>query len=68
MLRTAHEDKVKHFLLQLRKKGSVVNIVVANATTKALISRSNGEYRKLVTLDSTTLAKVFFRMLDFVNF
>ena len=34
------DEKVKHFLLQLRKKGSAVNTIVAVATVKALIARS----------------------------
>ena len=38
------DEKVKHFLLQLRKKGGVVNTVAAAATAKALTARSSDEH------------------------
>ena len=38
------DEKMRHFSLQLRKKGGVVNTVVAVATAKALIARSSDEY------------------------
>ena len=43
MLRAALNEKVKHFLLQLKEKGGVVNTVMANAVAKVLIARSNAE-------------------------
>ena len=48
------DEKVKYFLLQLRKKGDVVNTVVAVATAKALITRNSVEHLKLTDLESTT--------------
>ena len=59
------DEKVKHFLLQLRKKGSVVNTVVAVATAKALIARSSDEHLKLIDLESTTWAKSLFKQMGF---
>ena len=47
------DKKVKYFLLQLRKKGGVVNTVVAVATAKTLIARSSDEHLKLIDLEST---------------
>ena len=55
------DDKVKHFLLQLRKKGGVVNTVVAVPT--ALIARSRDEHLKLIDLESTTWAKSLFKRM-----
>ena len=59
------DEKVKYFLLQLRKKGDVVNTVVAVATAKALITRNSDEHLKLNDLESTTWAKSFFKQMGF---
>ena len=59
------DEKMKHFSLQLRKKGGVVNTVKAVATAKALITRSSDEYLKLIDLESTTWIKSLFRLMGF---
>ena len=59
------DKKVKYFLLQLRKKGGVVNTVVAVATAKTLIARSSDEHLKLIDLESTILAKSLFKRTGF---
>ena len=56
------DEKVKHFLLQLRKKGGVVNAVVVVATAKALIARSSDEHLKLKL---TTWPKSLFKRTAF---
>ena len=56
------DEKVKHFLLQLRKKGGVVNAVVVVATAKALIARSSDEHLKLKL---TTWPKSLFKRTGF---
>ena len=48
------DEKVRHFLVKLRKKGGVVNTVVAVATAKALITRSDDEHLKAIDLNSTS--------------
>lgn len=40
-----------------------MNTVVANATAKALIARSNDEHLQLIDLESTTLPKNLFRRI-----
>ena len=42
----AMDEKVRHFLVIVRRKGGVVNTVIANATARALIERSNEEHLK----------------------
>lgn len=42
----AMDEKVRHFLVIVRTKGGVVNTVIANATARALIERSNEEHLK----------------------
>ena len=59
------DEKIKHFSLQLRKKGGVVNTVVAVAAAKALIARSSDEHLKLTDLESTTWAKSLFKLMGF---
>ena len=59
------DEKMRHFSLQLRKKGGVVNTVVAVATAKALIARSSDEYLKLIDLELTTWAKSLFKLMGF---
>ena len=59
------DEKVKHILLVLRKKGGVANTVVGVATAKALIARSNDEHLKLIDLESATFAKSLFRRMRF---
>ena len=59
------DEKVKYSLLELRKKGGVVNTVVAVTTAKALIARSSVEHMKLIDLESTTWAKSLFKRMGF---
>ena len=59
------DEKIQQFLQMLRKKGGVVNTVVANAAAKALISRS--EYEHFVDLDRTSWAKSIFKRMGFVK-
>ena len=48
------------FLLALRKKGGVVNTVVAIATAKALIEKSDEEHLKLINFDRCFKAESLF--------
>ena len=59
------DEKVQSFLHVLRRKGGVVNTVVAIATVKALITRSEYENLKCLDLDSSFWAKSFFRRIGF---
>ena len=61
------DETVKNFLIALRKKGGVVNTVVANATAKALISKSDDEHLRLIDLNSSSWAKSLFKRMDFVK-
>ena len=66
MLRTL-DEKVKTFLLVLRRKGGVVNTVVAVATAKALIARNPDEDLKCLDLDSSYWAKSLVRRMGFAK-
>ena len=63
------DENVKHFSLQQRKKGSVVNtVVVAVATTKELILTvisDDDEDLKLIDLESKAWAKSLFKQMGF---
>ena len=48
------DEKVKNFLLILRRKGGVVNSVVAIAAAQALIQKSSDEHLKCVDLVSSS--------------
>ena len=61
------DETVKKFLIALRKKGGVVNTVVANATAKALISKSDDEHLRVIDLDSSSWAKSLFQRMGFVK-
>ena len=61
------DEKVKNFLHVLRRKGGVVNTVVAVATAKALIARSSDEHLKSLDLDSSFWAKSLFRRMGFTK-
>ena len=50
MLGTIYE-KVQHFLMILKEKGGVMNIVAANTTARALIERSDEEHVKRMSLN-----------------
>ena len=49
----------------LRRKGGVVNTVVAIATAKALIARSQDEHLKCTDLEPTSRAKSLFKRMGF---
>ena len=59
------DEKVQSFLHVLRRKGGVVNTVVAIATAKALIARSDEEHLKCIDIDKTSWAKSLFRRMGF---
>ena len=62
------DENVKRFSLQQRKKGGVVNTVVAVATTKELkltMISDDDEDLKLIDLESTAWAKSFFQHMGF---
>ena len=59
------DAKVQTFLHVLRRKGGVVNTVVAIATAKALIARSQDEHLKCIDLESTSWAKSLFKRMGF---
>ena len=61
------DEKIKTFLYMLRRKGGVVNAVVAVATAKALIVRSPDEHFKCLDLDSSYWAKGLFRRMGFTK-
>ena len=61
------DEQVKNFLLILRRKGGVVNRVVAKATANALISRSNDEYLKSIDLENSSWARSLFTRMGFVK-
>ena len=61
------DEKVKTFLRVLRKKGGVVNTVVAVATAKALIGRSQDEHLKCLDSGSSYWAKSLFRRMGFTK-
>ena len=54
-------------MLTLRKKGGVVNTVIANATAKALIDKSADEHLKVLDLESSFWAKSLFQRMGFVK-
>ena len=61
------DEKRKTFLHVLRRKGGVVNTVVAVATAKAMIARSPDEHLKCLDLDSSYWVKSLFRRMGFMK-
>ena len=61
------DEKVKNFLLALRRKGGVVNTVVAIAAAKALIQKSNEDHLKVIELEKSSWAKSLFQRLGFTK-
>ena len=59
------DPKVQTFLHVVRRKGGVVNTVVAIATAKSLIVRSQDEHLKCIDLESTSWAKSLFKRMGF---
>ena len=60
-------EKIKTFLLALRKKGVLVITVFAIATAKVLIEKSDNENLKLIVLDKCFWAKILFCRMGFVK-
>ena len=54
------DEKSQSFLHVLRRKGGIVNTVVAVTTAKVLIAGSEYEHLKFLDLDSSFWAKVSF--------
>ena len=63
MLRPLNE-KVKNFLMILRRKEEVVNSVVAIAVAQGLIEKSTEEYLQCIDLIPSTWLRVFFKGWD----
>ena len=61
------DEKVKNILTILRRKGGVVNTVVAIATAQALKERSQDEHLKCIDLESSSWAKSLFKRMGFVK-
>ena len=61
------DTKVQEYLNMSRKKGAIVNSVVAIATAKALIEQSSEEHPKSISLENTEWARSLFRRMGFVR-
>ena len=51
----------------LRRKGGVVNTVIADATAQALIDRSQGEQLKSIDSESSSWVKSLFHRVGFLK-
>ena len=60
-------EKIKTFLIALRKKGGFFNTVVGIATAKALTEKSDNKHLKLIDLDRRFGAKSTFCRVVFVK-
>ena len=63
----AIDEKVRHFLMIIRRKGGVVNTVVANATVRVLLGRSHEEHLKCIDHEHSSWAKRLFRRMGLVK-
>ena len=63
----ALDEKVRNFLQIVRRKGGVVNTVVAIATAKALIEKSDQQHLKNLDLERSSWAKSLFQRMGFVR-
>ena len=61
------DEKVKNFLLILRRKGGVVNSVVAIAAAQTLIQKSSDKHLKCIGLVSSSWTQSLFRRMGFVR-
>ena len=61
----ALDAKVQTILYVLKGKGGVINTLVAIATAKALIARSQDEHLKCIDLESRSWAKRLFKRTGF---
>ena len=66
MLETV-DEKVCSFLQIIRRKGGVVNSIVAIAIAKALIAKSDLEHQKALDLENSSWTKSLFWRMDFVR-
>ena len=66
MLETV-DGKVYSFLQKPIRKGGVVNLVVAIATAKALIGKSDLEHLKSLDLENSSWPKSLFQMMNIVR-
>ena len=66
MLETV-DEKVCNFLQIVRRKGGVVNSIVAIATAKALIAKSDLEHQKALDLKNSSWTKSLFQRMGFVR-
>ena len=66
MLETV-DEKVCNFLQIVRRKGGVVNSVVAIATAKVLVTKSDLEHLKALDLENSSWTKSLFRRTGFVR-
>ena len=60
-------EMVQRFLLAVRKKGGVVNAVVARSVAKALVKRSGKKELGVIDLDSRWWIQSLFRWMHFVR-
>lgn len=61
------DEKVKKFLVALRREGGAVNTVVAITAAQALIQESNKEHLKLTDLEKSSQAKSLFQRIEFTK-
>ena len=61
------DEKIKNFLLILRRKGGVVNSVVVIAALQAPIQKSSDEHSKCIDLVSSSWTQSLFRRMGFVR-
>jgi len=61
------DEKVKNFLMILRRKGGVVNSVVAIAAAQALIQKSPEEHLKCIDILTSSWTQSLFRRMGFAR-
>ena len=59
------DEKVRRFLQVMRRKGGVINTVVAIATAKALIAKNDLEHLKVIDIEGSSWAKSLFQRMGF---
>ena len=61
------DEMVQRFLHALRRKGGVVNVVVARSVAKALVKRSRKRELEVLDLDGRSWVQSLFRRMGFVR-
>ena len=61
------DEKVKNFILALRRKGGVVITVVAIAAAKAFFQKSNEDHLKVTELEKSSWGKSLFQRMGFTK-